>query len=202
MLSEMFNRRGRRLLVQLGVVSAILGAAAVAGAATTGVFSERNTVSARPSFSVLNGPATSVPARSPILQQIGGSYGVQAHLAFDSGRLQLLAVTSSDGQFLCLTVRSADGTADTCRSRPGLTEDDVIWISRANSDGLYDVYGLAPDGITSVHSGARSVTPANNAFVIMNVPASVRDLVVDGPGVHRDVNLGAQDAVPTATIGG
>lgn len=201
MLSRIFNQRERRLLLQLVVVSAILGAAAVAGAATTGVFSGSTEVSAQPSFSVLSGPTTPLSAGSPILQHVGGASGVQAHLALDSGGLQLLAVTSSDGQFLCLTVRLPDGTSDTCRQRRGLRGDDVIWISRANADGVHDVFGLAPDGITSVRAGDASVKPANSAFVVSNIPASVSDLTIDGPGIHRNLSLGAQGAVPTTTIG-
>jgi hypothetical protein len=128
---------------------------------------------------------------------------VQAHLALDAGGLQLFAVTSNDGRFLCLTVRSVDGTADTCRQRSGLRGDDVIWIRRASPDGVFDVFGLAPDGITSIHTGATSTKPANNAFALRAIPAWFTDLVIDGPNVHRDLSLGPQQSsVPTVTVGG
>jgi hypothetical protein len=203
MLIRMFSRRGGRRLLQLTVASAILGAAAVAGAATTGVFSGSARVSGEPSFAVLSGPTVSLPSGSftPVLRQVGGRLGVKAHLALASGESQLFAVASRDGQYLCLTVRSADATANTCRLQSGLRKDDVIWIRRADSGGASDLFGLVADGIDSAKAGALSAKPGHNVFVIRDIPASVTDLVVDGPGIHRDLSLGAPEGVPTTTVG-
>jgi hypothetical protein len=203
MLIRMFSRRGARVLLQLTVASGILGAAAVAGAAITGVFGGSARVSGEPSFGVLSGPTVSLPSGSftPVLQQVGGQLGVRAHLALDSSGSQLFAVASRDRQYLCLTVRSADATANTCRLRSGLRRDDIIWIRRANPGGVSDLFGLVPDGINSAQAGALSAQSGNNVFVVRDIPASVTDLVIDGPGIHRDISLGAPEAVPTTTVG-
>ena len=203
MLTNAFTSRGRRILAQLAVGSAVLGAAALAGAATTGVFNHGSAPTDRPSFAVLNEPPTPFASGSPILQRVQGSGGVSAHLALDSNGAQLFAVTSNDGQFVCLTVRSDGGAADTCRTRDDLTTADVIWIRRSSSDGTFDVFGLAPDAVTSIKAGASVVHPMHNAFVIRSIQASVSDLVVDGPSVHSDVSLVPQPAATTTTtVGG
>jgi hypothetical protein len=199
MLTASFGKRGRRMVAQSALVCAVLGGAAAAGAATTGVFSSSSSPSPQAQFAVLNSPQIPLSTGSPILHQVGGQAGLQAHHALDSAGFDLSAVASTDGQFLCLTVASTEGKADTCRTRADLAPTDVIWIRRSEPDGSYDVFGLAPDGITAVHGGSVVATPQNNAFVLQHVGAAVSQLSTDGPSVHGVVDLGTPNSAPTTT---
>lgn len=194
----LFGRHGGRVLLQFAVASVVLGGAAVAGAAATGVFAGD---ASRASFQVLSRPSVTLPTETRLVREAGGQLGVDAHLALQTADLALYAVASRDGKEICLTVGTTDGTVDTCRSRSQLTSDDAIWIKGVGPDGNTDLYGLVPDGIDSVQVGTISATPANNAFVLRDIPASNDDLVVDGPGVHNDIRIGpALDATtPTMT---
>jgi hypothetical protein len=203
MLTAMFSKRGGRLLLRLTVVSAILGGAAVAGAATSGVFNgTTGGPGGSPTFGVLSSPATPLPEGSltALLRQVGGTAGVEAHLALNAGGVEMFAVASRDGRYLCLTVRSDDGTANTCRVRSEIARDDVIWINRTDENGVSQLFGLVPDGITSTQAGAERAIPSNNAFVIRDIPSSVGSLVVDGAGVHRVLPILGQQPTTTTTV--
>ncbi len=125
-------------------------------------------------------------------------------LALATQNAQLFAVTSRDGQYICLTVRLADAgtTASTCRLSSGLHPDDVIWIGRSDQGDESDVFGLAPDGIASVRAGNVASSVKSNAFVLENVPSSIESFSIEGPNLRADIRIRPRATTTTVITDG
>jgi hypothetical protein len=112
-------------------------------------------------------------------------------LAFSQSPIKYFVVAPGTDQ-LCLAVRNGPATVSTCRSRSTLTPSDVIWISHAEPGGVYDLYGLVPDSVTTVAAGSRFATATNNVFLLRAVPASVKDIVLTSADGAHVVSIGEQ----------
>jgi hypothetical protein len=175
---------GVGIVVTLGALSAILASIFSAGSAHSAPAA---------SFAVLRKPAAPLPAHTftPLLRSVGAKPARDAHVAFNNGVTRLYAVAPS-GDHLCLSVVRATAAVNSCVARSAVTPNDVVWIAHAKPGGVYDLYGLAPDGISSIRAGQRATHVASNAFVLSNVPNSVQDIVITRGSTHVAIHVGQQ----------
>ena len=183
---SLIRRRGVGLggVVLCAALSAILASIFSAGSAHSAPAA---------SFAVLRKAAAPLPAHTftPVLQGVGANPARDAHLAFDNGVLRLYAVAPRTDH-LCLSVVQATTSVNSCVARSTVTQNDLVWISHAKPGGVYDLYGLAPDGIGSIRAGQAVTHVSNNAFVLHDVPNSVQDLEISRAGTHVVIHVGQQ----------
>jgi hypothetical protein len=173
------------------------GLLAVGAAAATAAIHSRGSSAAPPAtFAILTAAPTSLPAGSftPMLSDYRVERDKDARLALDNGVLQYFVVEPKTVDRLCLVVRNRATTAavSTCQARSPLKADSVIWISHAKPGGVFDLYGLVPDGVETASVGNVEDKVAKNAFYLRDVPASATELIISGPDIYSSEALGEQ----------
>jgi hypothetical protein len=194
---------GERLLIKAILVAVLLGGAAAAGAATTGMFGRDGTGTTPVTFAIVGRAPYPLPVGSltPTLRRLGTDPDTDAHLAARIGGLQYFVVTPRGQDLICLTIRDvSDVTANSCAARSALTSHDVVWISHAKPGDVFDLYGLAPDGVDQVDIAGATARVTNNVFYAKDVPDTISDAVVVGPGVRAEFAVSAGVAAG-ATVG-